>query len=57
MTIHWLIRVKFRVFFVTIGTLERSGWFEAPVPVPVSALRFSRTLVDERGVLLRVWAD
>jgi hypothetical protein len=56
MTLHYLVRVKFRVFRITVGTLERSGSFTVPSPVPVQLPPFSHTILDEHGVLVRIWS-
>lgn len=53
--LEYFLRIKFRAFGITFGTFEKAG----ALPVTsardgVAADAIWRTVIDERGVLLRV---
>lgn len=50
MIIHWKIRVKFRMFGITYGTVEREGAFPIPVHPAAAPVPFEKILMNDKGV-------
>jgi hypothetical protein len=52
MIIRWELKVKFRAFGITFGTLEKNGIL--PIAVPPIPVGVDKILVNERGVYLYI---
>lgn len=49
------LKVKWRIFGITLGTTEWKPVIDLPIPLPVAIPRHA--LVNDRGVLLEVWTE